>query len=86
MDLTPNDVTAVARAGLINVKMNRYETACCLLRSLSGVDRRGLVYVLKAVDSGRRKRLAEVKLGDQGAAKYECVSKSTNRLSVFSIK
>ena len=61
MELSPNDVTAPARAGLINVKINRYKTACRLLGSLANVDHSGLVYVLKALDISRRRRLAEVK-------------------------
>ncbi|CAK8698309.1 unnamed protein product [Clavelina lepadiformis] len=70
MELSPNDVTAPARAGLINVKINRYKTACRLLGSLANVDHSGLVYVLKALDISRRRRLAEEafsngeKLGD----------------------
>ncbi|XP_002125800.2 uncharacterized protein LOC100176663 isoform X2 [Ciona intestinalis] len=59
MDLSPNDVTAVARAGLINVKMNRFRTASALLSSLADVDKNGLLYVLKAIDSSRRRKLAE---------------------------
>uniref|UniRef100_F6XGW2 Uncharacterized protein n=1 Tax=Ciona intestinalis TaxID=7719 RepID=F6XGW2_CIOIN len=59
MDLSPNDVTAVARAGLINVKMNRFQMASALLSSLADVDKNGLLYVLKAIDSSRRRKLAE---------------------------
>nr|CAB3261084.1 uncharacterized protein LOC100176663 [Phallusia mammillata] len=62
MELNPNDVTAVARAGLINVKMNRYHVASTLLRSLCRVDRSGLVYVLKALDPTRRRKLADESL------------------------
>ena len=60
MELTPNDMTATARAGLINVKMNRYKSGCRLLGAIANADGNGLKYVLKALDAAKRKRLCEV--------------------------
>ena len=60
-EINPNDVTATARAGLINVKINRYKTACQLLSNLTRLDRSGLKHVIKALDATRRRRLCEVR-------------------------
>lgn len=63
MELMPADVTAIARAGLINVKQNRYKLAARLLSVLAEVDKHGLLYVLRALDSSKRERLGEVGTG-----------------------
>ncbi|XP_039251271.2 uncharacterized protein LOC120328794 isoform X3 [Styela clava] len=59
LQITPSDITAIARAGLINVKQNRYRPACALLSVLVEIDKNGLAYVLRALDRSRQRRLAE---------------------------
>lgn len=60
MQLSPTDVTAVARAGLIYAKQGHYRESANTLSSLIDIDLDLLLYVLRKLDSTMRRRLSEV--------------------------